>query len=156
MNFNKSTVFKAKIEKKSKEECIREFGNWTEDLNRKGIKTETYNPNKMKKKEEKALEHGVQKSEILNKKRLSITKKAKQVFNYANNLRIHNPIQFYLYGYLTLVIILLMGIIVRLNLLNIRYELIIENQNKNFEMLMNITKNNSQAYFLETLPSCKS
>lgn len=155
MNFNKSTVFKAKIEKKSKEECIREFTTWMEDLNKKGIKTEPYNPNKVKKKEEKALEHGVQKSEILNKNRFSFTKKAKQVYNYADELRINNPIQFYLYAYLTVVIVILMGIILRLNLLNNKYELIIENQNKNFEVLMNFIKNNSQAYTLESLPSCK-
>ena len=156
MNFNKSTVFKAKIEKKSKEECIREFSSWTDELNKKGIKSEPYNPNKVKKKEEKALEHGVQKSEILSKKRFSFTKKAKQVLNYVNCLRIDNAIQFYLYAYLTLVIIILIGIILRLNLMNSKYETIIENQQKNFDLLVNILRNNSQAISLETLHSCKS
>jgi len=156
VNFNKSTVFKAKIEKKSKEECIREFSKWTEDLNKKGIKTELYNPNKVKKKEEKSLEHGVQKSEILNKKGFSVVvKKSKEFLNFANYLRINNPIQFYLYAYLSLVIFILIGIIQKLNLLNSKYELVIENQNKNFDILTNLIRNNSQAYWLENTPSCK-
>ncbi len=150
MNFNKSTVFKAKIEKKSKEECLRENDIWLDDLAKKGIKAEIYNPNKTKKKEEKTLDHGVQKSEILSKNKYSIVKSLKNFCNCANDLRINNPIQFYLYWYLTLIILILLGVIFKLSSLNNKYEKIINNQSIQFELLMELIKNTNTTFYVES------
>lgn len=140
VNFNKSTVFKSKIEKKAKEEYNKEYSTWLEYLTKNGIKHEAYNASKPKKKEEKTLQHGIQKIEDLNKKNITVFKKFKNYVRYGNNLRVNNPIQFYLYIYLTLVIILLLAIIFNLHSLNNKYEKLVKNKNNEIQSLVKLIK----------------
>lgn len=65
VNFTKSTMFKSKIEKKTREEFKKEVDKWCEYITSKNIIYENYNASGRKKstKDEEVLSHGLEKSE---------------------------------------------------------------------------------------------
>ena len=113
-----------------------------DEWNKKGVKNEIYNPQKLKKKEEEILSHGVQKIEEMTIKKFGFKKNFEIFYNFYNDYRKNNPMQFYLFIYMNLILIILLMIILKLNSLNCKYENIFLIQNRNIENLLSFINKN--------------
>jgi hypothetical protein len=116
--FSKSTMFKSKIEKKTKEEYRKEVDKWMEFLTAKGIAHEIYQPppviKKKVAKEEEILLHGIEKEEFCNNTHLLrkyfITGKSRVREFYNTNTR-----DFYYILLFSILIILLLVLLRKIN-----------------------------------------
>jgi hypothetical protein len=117
VNFTKSTMFKSKIETKTKEKFKAEVDKWFEYINSKNISFENYIPVKIKSVKEELLHHGLEKS--LNSDPSGINKR--RYFDYLKNkfeqsgiLGFYSctKINFWLMVFLTILVILIIKLLI--------------------------------------------
>jgi hypothetical protein len=135
VNFTKSTMFKFKIEKKTREEFKKEVDKWCEYITTKNILYENFNPTGRKKsvKDEEILTHGVEKSET--KCNVNLVKKFSLKYFMSLSFKIKNDIlSFYsshprdFINFLLLIFISVMLFVLFFNLLSINQKVILQNQ----------------------------
>lgn len=140
VNFTKSTMFRSKIEKKTKEEFKKEIDKWCEFITSKGVNFEIYNPGAPKKpsrssiKEEEMLLHGVERIEggisDIRKKFSPVAEFVFKIQNFLKNYYQTNPKDFLLFLSLFVLGILVLSTLIQVNSYNKKSDLQIEYLNE--------------------------